>query len=119
MNARRAALGYLWAHHRAAVIAMVLALGVALFFAVRLTVFTIYWADPAHRDQPIEGWMTPGYVARSHDVDQAVIRAALPDLPAAGTPARQTLAQIAADADIPLPMLIAALTAAIAAARAP
>jgi hypothetical protein len=60
----------------------------ALFFAVRLTVFTIYWSDPAHRDQAVEGWMTPGYVARSWDVDPEVIRAALPP-PPDGTPDRR------------------------------
>lgn len=115
MSARPSALGYLWRHHRAALIAMGLALGAAVFFAVRLTLCTIYWANPAHRDQPIAGWMTPGYVARSRDVDPATIRAALPVRPAA----RSTLAEIAERTSIPLPILIAHIEDAIRAAGAP
>ena len=98
---------------------MGLALGVAVFFAVRLTLFTIYWADPAHREQAIEGWMTPGYVARSWDVPPEVIRAALPPPSDLHPGTRPTLDRIAEDAGIPLPDLIAALTAAIDGARAP
>lgn len=118
MTGRTPALTFLWRHHRAALIAMGLALGVAGFFAVRLTVFTIYWADPAHQEQRIEGWMTPGYVARSWEVDPEVIRAALPTPQEDRTGTRPTLAQIAEGQGIALPDLIAALDAAIAGARA-
>jgi hypothetical protein len=52
---RASALAYLWRHHRPALIGLTLALVAALFFAVRLTVFTIYWSDPAHRDQADRG----------------------------------------------------------------
>lgn len=113
MTARPTALGYLWRHHRRAMIGLGLALAVAGFFAVRLTVFTIYWADPAHRDQRIEGWMTPAYVARSWNVDPAVIRAVL----AAPPGSRPTLERIAQTEGIALPELIARIEAAIATAR--
>ena len=114
MNApRTAALTYLWRHHRIALIGFGLALAVALVFAARLTLFTIYWADPAHRQQPVAGWMTPGYIARSWEVPPEVIRAALPE-----TGRRPTLAQIAEAEGIPLPELIAGIEAAIAGARA-
>jgi hypothetical protein len=112
---RAAALRYLWMHHRWGVIGFGAALILALLFAVRLTVFTLYWADPAHRNQPIAGWMTPGYVARSYDVDPAVIRAALPITPAA----RSTLADIAERSSIPLPVLLTHIDDAIRAAAAP
>lgn len=112
------ALAFLWHHHRAALIAMGLALAIAVFFAVRLAVFTIYWADPAHRDQRIEGWMTPAYVARSWDVDPDVIRMTLPEPPETRADTRPTLARIAEAEGIALPDLIAALEAAIAGARA-
>ncbi|NKX43932.1 hypothetical protein [Roseicyclus persicicus] len=111
---RPSALAYLWRHHRVALIGMGLALAVAAVFAVRLTLFTIYWADPAHRDQRIEGWMTPGYIARSWEVEPGVIRAAL----ALEQGHRPTLAQVAEAEGVPLPELIARLEAAIAAARA-
>jgi len=113
---RPSALSYLWHYHRPALIALAAALAIALFFAVRLTVFTIYWSDPAHHEQPLAGWMTPGYVARSWDVPPEVIRAALPAR--SGTDTHPTLAQIAEAEGLPLPELIAALEAAIDAARA-
>lgn len=112
---RLTALRYLWAHHRWGMIGFAAALVVVVVFALRLMLFTIYWADPAHRNQPIAGWMTPGYIARSHDVDLAVIRAALPITPAA----RSTLAEIAAQTSIPLPVLIAHIEDAMRAADAP
>lgn len=95
---------------------MGLALAIAAVFAVRLTIFTIYWADPAHRNQQIEGWMTPGYVARSWDVPPEVLRAALPPLPDARPGSHPTLARIAAAEGIALPELIARLQATINAA---
>lgn len=115
MSARRGALGYLWAHHRWASLGFAGALIVALVFAVRLTLFTIYWADPAHRDQAIEGWMTPRYVARSHDVELDVIRAALPIAPSA----RSTLDDIAAETSVPIEVLIGHIEDAIRAAGPP
>lgn len=112
---RAAALRYLWAHHRWAMIGLVAALTIALLFAVRLSIFTIYWADPAHRNQPIEGWMTPGYIARSYDVDPDVIRAALPTQ----LDARSTLARIAAREGVAIDTLIAEIEGAIERATAP
>ena len=47
------------------------------FFAIRFTVSMIYWADPAHLDQQIQGWMTPRYVVQSWQVHPEVIRDAL------------------------------------------
>jgi hypothetical protein len=111
------ALAYLWRHHRPAMIGLALAVAVALLFAVRLTVFTIYWSDPAHRDQRIEGWMTPGYVARSWEVEPEVIRAALPPMQETGPGARPTLDGIAASEGITLAELVARIETAIAGAR--
>lgn len=112
------AVAYLWRHHRPAVSALGVALIVALFFAVRLTFFTVYWSDPAHHDQRIEGWMTPRYIARSWDVELDTIRSALPPLPEGGSGrGRPTLARIAADEGIPVDDLIEGITDAIGAAR--
>jgi len=110
-------LSFLWRHHRLALVGFALALVVAVVFAVRLALFTIYWSDPAHRDQPIEGWMTPRYVAQSYDVDPDVIRALLA-LPAeAAANRRPTLERLAEAEGVPLPDLIARIEAAIVAAR--
>ncbi|MBD3677060.1 MAG: hypothetical protein HUJ27_01505 [Rhodobacteraceae bacterium] len=67
----------------------------ALFFAIRLTVFTIYWSDPDHRDQPIAGWMTLRYVVHSWDVPPEVVAGAL-SLEMDGTGRRVTLEELGA-----------------------
>lgn len=67
----------LWERNRVGVVAFVLAAAVSLFFLLRLGLFWVYWSDPAHRDQPIEGWMTPGYIAYSHHVPKETVIDAL------------------------------------------
>lgn len=97
----------LWRTNRLALIGFTLAAAAVLFFAVRMLVFTIYWADPAHRDRPIEGWMTPGMVARTRHLPPEDVARALGldrDLPR-----RTTLAEIAAQRGVPLEALIAGL----------
>ncbi|MBY6200753.1 hypothetical protein KUV65_05220 [Maritalea mobilis] len=112
---RPRALSYLWAHHRPALVAFALALAVAIFFLVRLVLHTLYWADPAHRNQPLEGWMTPGYIARSYQVEGDILRDAIglahPEFPTA----RPTLNQIAEARGVPLEQVIAEIEAALAA----
>ncbi len=83
----------LWRRHRFLFVAFLAALVVTVFFAARLLVFTVYWADPDHRGQPLEGWMTPGYVAHSYDLSSEVVRDALELDPGDGE--RRTLAEIA------------------------
>lgn len=67
----------LWWKHRFLTIAFIAALAVTAFFALRLAAFSLYWADPAHQDPPLEGWMTPRYVALSYDLPPEVVRDAL------------------------------------------
>lgn len=110
------ALGRLWREHRLVLLAFAAAVAVTLFFALRTAVFWIYWSDPARRDLAIEGWMTPGYVARSWRVEGAVIAEALGLGP--GEAHGRTLGEIAAARGVPLAELEAAVAAAIAAARA-
>ncbi|MGR6432539.1 hypothetical protein [Rhizobium sp. PAMB 3182] len=90
MNAIRT----LWHKNRMLVLAFVLMAAITLFFAVRFVLFALYWNDPAHWNQPLEGWMTMGYVAHSYHVDPRDIDAGL-DL--AKPHERQTLEQIARD----------------------
>lgn len=109
-------LARLWHEHRLALLVFVAAAAMALFFGVRTAVFWVYWSDPAHRDMAIEGWMTPGYVARSWQVEREVVGEALGLAP--GTGGRLTLAEIAAARDVSLDEIEAGLMAAVAAARA-
>lgn len=108
-------LGRLWREHRLLAAGFALALVATVVFAVRTAVFWVYWSDPAHRDQGLEGWMTPRYVAHSWGVDRDVVGGALGLAPGGGP--RMTLAEIAADRGVPLAELEADLMAAIEAAR--
>lgn len=118
MQPRPGALGYLWRHHRAGLVGLGIAVVIAAAFAVRLVIFTLHWSDPSNREQAPAGWMTPGYVAQSWDVPPDVIRAVLAAPTVTRPGAHLTLAQIAEAEGVPLPVLIARVEAAIAAARA-
>lgn len=112
----RRAIARAWAEHRLLFVAFVLAVAVTLLFALRLAVMAVVWSDPARRDQPVAGWMTPGYVARSWRVPLDDILAAL--ALQRGPGARPTtLAEIAEQSGRPLAEVIAAVEAVIAAAR--
>ncbi|MGI3167731.1 hypothetical protein ACRARG_01170 [Pseudooceanicola sp. C21-150M6] len=101
-------LPHLWRHHPFALSFFGLAAVLALVFAVRLTLFSVYWADPAHRQQHPEGWMTPGYVAHSWHLPPEEVFRELGLTPPAD---RMTLERIAADKGMPLEALIATLAA--------
>lgn len=96
----RIAIRKLWRRHRLLFLAFSIALVVTAFFAVRLLIVTLYWADPAHEDQPVEGWMTPRYVAHSYDLPPEVVREVLELEPSDGR--RRTLAEIASTSGLTL-----------------
>jgi hypothetical protein len=99
--------------------ALGLAVALTLFFAVRFAVGAIYWAQ--HRQEPISGWMTVGYIGRSWQLDPREIDAV------AGFPLPQghplTLEEIARQRGVPVAEIIAQAEAAVAklqaAGRAP
>ncbi|KUF11157.1 hypothetical protein AVJ23_08875 [Pseudoponticoccus marisrubri] len=93
-----------------------LAIGLTAFFAGRAVLHSVYWADARHLDQPIEGWMTPGYVAHSWRVPKSVMIEVLGPPEEPGD--RPTLKEIAAARGIPLEQLVAEIRAAIALHRA-
>lgn len=92
------------------------ALAVSLFFAIRLVAFWIYWADPAHRDQAIEPWMTPGYVAHSWGIQREIAFETLGLTPNPGGP--RTMRELAEAQGISVAQLAQDLQAAIDAFRA-
>lgn len=61
-------LKHLWKHNKLMLIAFVFAAVITGVFIVRTVIFSLYWADPAHRDQGIEPWMTIRYVSYSWDL---------------------------------------------------
>ena len=90
----------LWRKHRFLFLAFIVALAVTVFFAARLLMATLYWADPAHYDQPVEGWMTPRYVAHSYNLPPEVVREVLELKTVDGKP--RTLTEIAESSDLTL-----------------
>lgn len=101
----------LWQRHRLATLLFAGALLIALFFAIRLAAFTIYWADPGRREAEIEGWMTPGYVALSWKVPKPVIVEAISLDGREG--GRMRLADIARERGVSLEALIGDIETAI------
>lgn len=96
--------------------AFTLALLLTLFFGVNAAREAIYWADPRHVEQPIAGWMTPGYVGISWNIPREVMRDALNLTDAERGPIR--LQDLADQRGVPLSDIIAQINAAIAAHRA-
>lgn len=105
----------LWRDNRLLVSAFVLALAVMAFFAVRTLAFWVYWADPAHRNQAIEPWMTPRYIAHSWQVPPQVVGDAL--ALGRGGP-RITISELAEDRDVPVATLSDKVMSAILVDRA-
>ncbi len=95
-----------------------LALVATAFFAVRLVAFWIYWSDPAHRDQVIEPWMTPRYVAHSWHVPREVMVEALGQDLEQGNGGPPNLARLAAERGVTTAELITVIEAAIEEFRA-
>jgi len=60
---------HLWQRNKFLLLAFVFAAIATVFFATRMIVLGIYWADPDHQNQPLEGWMTPRYVAYSYGLE--------------------------------------------------
>lgn len=104
-------LAYLWRTHRLLLIAFTVACLVTLVFAARFSFYTLYWSDPAHRNQPLEGWMTVGYVAHSYRLPREALADALSLQQMPGK--RLTLAEIARTRGVTVSSLIAEIESVI------
>ncbi len=99
-----------WRRNRMMTAAFVFAVFLALMFAVRSVVFVVYWSDPDHRDQRLETWMTPRYIARSWHLPDDIILSALG---LEGMPGRRlTIEEIARAKGVPVQELEARIVAA-------
>ncbi len=88
-----AGLQQLWNKHRLLLIAFSLACFLTLFFAARLVMFSLYWANPQHQFQPLAEWMPLRYAAYSWGVKPQEFAS---ELGLKGTPGRGlTLGEIA------------------------
>jgi hypothetical protein len=107
----------LWAAAPLATALLVLALAATLVFGTRSALFWAGHHARIGREQPVAAWMTPGYVAHSWHVPRDVVIEAL-SLDRRDGPPRASLADIAAERDVPVAALIDRLEDAIAAHRA-
>lgn len=107
----------LWGAAPIATAILVLSLAMSLFFGVRSVANWVYWNDPAHREQQIAAWMTPGYIASSWRVPREVVMEALdaPEPPPEGV---RNLADLADYHGVTVPDMITRAKRAIAAFRA-
>jgi len=98
--------------HPFLVLAFVLAVAASLALVGRITYRAIYWSQ--HQQEPVQPWMTVGYVGRSWSLDPREIdaRAGLP-LPELGKPF--TLEQIARDRGVPVSDVITLVEQTVAA----
>lgn len=93
------------------ILLLALSLAGAAFFTVRSVARFVYWTNPAHREQVPEGWMTLGYVERSHRLPP---RSLGPLLGIEVNPkAHRSLAEIAAERGQSLDAFLAELKAAL------
>jgi hypothetical protein len=106
----------IWAHHKLAVLALLVVITVAGIFGARSVSQMIYWSNPAKLDQPLQGWMTPRYVGRSYDVPPEVVQQAF-GLEKPSIPRRMSLDAIAAEQGMSMAELQASLDAAVTAWR--
>ncbi len=85
---------------------------ITLMFLIRFTFSTLMWFDPDNLEQPIAGWMTPRYIAKSWQVEPEVVAGALGlEMDSAGR--RVTVKKIAATQGWNLDDLILDLESAI------
>ena len=106
-------LKFLWAKHPFASVAFALALGGLVVFGSGFVRDTLYFNDPAHRNQDLEPWMTPRYVGMSWDLPPEVLGPLMglsKDMPRDGRPPR--LDEIAARMGITIEELQARVLAA-------
>ena len=96
-------------------IAFVIVVGFTVSWGVRALTIAAYWQY--HEDEPIESWMTVGYVAHSYHVPPHVLfkSLGLPHKP----PDSRPLSEIANEQDISIDDVRAKLTDAIIHARPP
>lgn len=82
----------------------------SLFFAVRFAIGVAYWT--AHQNEPVQPWMTVGYVGKSWGIDPRRIDSAA-GLPGTRRGHPVPLAEIARQRGVPVETVIREIEAAI------
>ncbi|GAA3873650.1 hypothetical protein [Celeribacter arenosi] len=101
-----------WRAAPIATVVLVLSIAMAGFFTVRSLAFWFYWHGAESRQQPIEPWMTPGYIAHSwHVPPEIVLEAVGAPMPPPKGP--MNLIDIAHLRDVPVETLVEAARVAV------
>lgn len=66
-------LRFLFRRHLWPTVILAAGLVALVWFGGRFVSEVLYFSDPAHREQPLAGWMSPRYVARSWDLPPDVV----------------------------------------------
>lgn len=103
----------LWSAAPVATLILALALGAVGVFGVRSVVHAVYFANPAHRMQPVAPWMTPGFIARAWHIPRDEVLAAL-DAPMPPPEGPMSLEELAAYRGVPLAQVMAEAEALVA-----
>lgn len=95
-------LDFLFRRHPVLAALLAVALVGLLWFGGRFVSQVIYFSDPAHRNEALAPWMSPGYVGRSWGLPPEVIRDVMNLSPAQRG---RTVAEVAARLGVTLPEL--------------
>lgn len=79
---------------------LVLSLIALGYFSSGFIANLIYFGDPRHQNQPLEGWMTPRYVGMSYDLPPHILDEVMELRPKVDK--RKSLTQVIGDMDITL-----------------
>jgi len=63
----------LWRTKPILLLALTMSVLAFAFFGVQTAAKAVYWLDPAHKNQPLEGWMTPRYVSHSYGIPPEIL----------------------------------------------
>jgi hypothetical protein len=110
-----ATIASVFRRHPVLVTSLTLTTALALFFAVRFALGVAYWS--AHQNEPVQPWMTLGYVGRSYHLDPREI-AAIIGLPPPERGHALTVGEIAQQRGVPVADIIRAVEQAIATLKA-
>lgn len=66
-------LSFMMRKHPVASLLLGICLAGLAWFTFSIVRDALYWSDPAHQEQDLQPWMTPGYVGKSWDLPPPVI----------------------------------------------
>lgn len=106
----------IWSNAPIATLILGLALAATLFFGIRSVAFFLTHPPHSEQTQPVEEWMTPGYIAKSWSVPRRVILRAI-DAPNPPPNGPMSLSELAEFREVPVSQIVEEVETAIAGFR--